>query len=354
MKTKFYGVILGAALGLGPATANAAEVWVGDFETGDLSQWSFLLNNEVNGMDYAFAQEQTVGEGMFAAQIELHNDAAWPNGIKRVELQHSPGAGRTDEGMTTWFAWSFYVPDVLGEPPIQIGYWESNNTFQQAMSFEVTGETITFSTRRPNNVEQWRAEGAITAGEWHRLAMGVTWSTDPGQGAVDVWFDGEQVLDQGPAQTLSDNNPHFIQLGLLRNPSDFADVPIIIVDDAVEGDTLEDVRPDAVPGMDGGSGSGSSGGSMADTSGGMNEDTTGGGSVDSSGGGGETLDPPGTGGGMVSSGSTPTSGATTAGGGGSDDDDSGGCGCRSDRAPSGGWALLLLAWIGWRRRARAA
>lgn len=334
---------------LGAAEAGAAEVWVGDFETGDLSQWGFVLNGEVGGMAYAFAQQRTVAEGTFAGRLELHNDAVWPNGLKRVELQHRPADARTAEGATTWFAWSFYLPEALPEDPSQqIGYWESNNTFQQVMAFQVEGENIAFYTRRPNNVEQWQADGVVTAGQWHRIAMGVTWSTNPGMGAVDVWFDGMQVVDQGPAQTLADDNPHFVQLGLLRGAIEFQDLPIIIVDDAVEGDSLQDVRPDDLPSE--GDDSSSSGGGV-DTSGGMGDDTTTGGGIGST-GDLVTTGSPGTGGGPGGNGS-----GGTAGTGGTDpgtDDDAGGCGCRSQPAPGRAWALGLLALLGWRRRARAA
>ncbi len=343
-------LVLGATLVAGPtSSASAAEVWVGDFETGDLSQWNFVLNGEVDGMTYAFAQTELLSEGMFGGRLELHNEAVWPNGLKRVELQHSPSDERTAEGATTFFAWSFYLPEALpSDPSQQIAYWESNNTYQQMMAFSVEGENIAFHTRQPMNVQQWQADGAVTPGQWHRIAMGVTWSTDPGQGTVDVWFDGMQVVDQGPARTLADNNPHFVQVGLLRGQIEFEDVPVIIIDDAVEGDTLEDVRPDDLP-TEGGDDSGSDDG-MGETSGGMGGDTDGGTHGD---GMDDGIDPdpppPQTSGAMDGSGSG--SGADDAGG---SDDDAGGCGCRtSDRGGLGGVATgLLLLMFGRRRRGR--
>lgn len=336
-------LVAGSMLATAP-TAHAAVAWVGDFETADLSQWTYLVNAEVDGMIYAYPQMEIVGEGLFAARIELHNEAVWPNGLKRVELQHRPEDARTAEGATTWFAWSFYLPEALpSEPSQQIGYWESNNSFQQVMSFQVSGQDISFATRRPMNVVQWQAGGVVTPGEWHRIAIGVTWSTNPGLGAVDVWFDGEQVLDQGPAQTLADNNPHFTQIGLLRDAIEFQDVPVIILDDAVEGDALEDVRADDIP-TPGGEDSGSSDGG-ATTSG--PGDTGGEGPLDSSGGGVEgTTGAPGSDGGLGTSGSSGTGDDGGAGGG-----DGGGCSCRSHGSP-GTMSLMVLAALGLRRRRR--
>lgn len=198
----------------------------------------------------------------------------WGNGLKRVELQHGPEPARTAEGATTWFAWSFYVPETLSARPSQtIGYWESGNSYQQMMAFQVAGESISFATRRPMNVVQWEADGMVTAGQWHRIAMRILWSKTDGE--VDVWFDGEQVVTAAAAQTLADDNPHFTQVGLLRGQIEFEDVPVIFIDDAVEGDSYEDVHPELDP-----SGGTSTGG--ADETG---PDTDGGDDV------GETSDP---------------------------------------------------------------
>ena len=322
-------------------------MWAGDFETGDLSQWNFVLNGDVDGMTYAFAQTELFAEGMYGGRLELHNDAVWPNGLKRVELQHRPSDERTAEGTTTFFAWSFYLPEALpSDPSQQIAYWESTNSYQQMMAFSVEGQNITFSTRQPMNVQQWQAEGVVTPGQWHRIAMGVTWSTNAEVGAVDVWFDGMQVVDQGLARTLADDNPHFVQVGLLRGQIEFEDVPVIIIDDAVEGDSLEDVRPDDLP-TEGGDDSGSDDG-MGDTSGGMGDDTTGGAPGDGTDDGIDTNPPPPQTSGVTESGGSAGGSGSDGGDAGGSDEDASGCGCHSssgDRfgGAASGLMLLLLA-----------
>jgi MYXO-CTERM domain-containing protein len=236
------------------ASARAAEVWKGDMETGDLSEWSFLANPahiEVTG--------SPVAAGSHAAQITLTNDATWPNGLKRVELNHKPDDARTAEGATTWFAWSFYLPAELPtDPTQQIGYWESNNSWQQMMAFEVSGQHISFSTRQPTDVVQWQADGAVTPAQWHRIALGITCSQDPSVGKVDVWFDGAQVVTGASARTLADQNALFTNVGLLRGAIEFADSPVIVIDDAVEGDSAADVRASLNPHAGGGGGSSTS------------------------------------------------------------------------------------------------
>ncbi|WP_437944029.1 polysaccharide lyase [Sorangium sp. So ce281] len=332
------------------AGASAAPVWTGDFETGNLNQWNTTLNGE-----HISVVTSPVLQGTRAGKVQLTNDARWSNGIKRVELNHKPAAARTAEGAQTYFAWSFYLPEALAaDPPTQIGYWESENSYSQMMSFEVVGQHISFATRKPDNKVHWEADGAVTPGVWHRIALHIRWSTNPNQGSVDVWFDGEQVVTGGKAQTLADNNAHFTQIGLLRNPSEFTDSPVIVLDDAVEGDTIEDVRP-ALPssgegGAGGAGGSGGAGGAGgADGSGGSGSTgTAGGGATGGSDGAGGDVAP----GPSASSSSSAASGAgsTGAGTGGTDEvevaeGDDGGCSCRAAGSPAAP-APMALAGLG--------
>ena len=46
-----------------PTLAFAAPVWVGDFETNDLSQFDGLLNANVNGVDYITVVQDVVAQG---------------------------------------------------------------------------------------------------------------------------------------------------------------------------------------------------------------------------------------------------------------------------------------------------
>ncbi len=283
--------LVGVALlcGLAPGVAHA-QVWVGDFETGDLSQFSGSNNATVGGRDYIQIITDPVAEGAHAARIELHDDAGAT--LRRVELQHEPASGRTADGHTLFFAWSFLVPDTLPTDPAHgIGYWESRNSWQQTLSFSLAGEDLTFTTRHPGYVEQWRGVGAVTPGVWHRIALRVLWSRTAGE--VDLYFDGEKVVDSAPAETLGDDNPVFVQFGLIRDAIDIMSVPVILVDDAVEGDTLAEVAPERLPGAvaagDGGVAGASDGGAAIGLDGGADGDD-GGASVPPRDGGGGAAD----------------------------------------------------------------
>lgn len=211
------------------AAAPHAPRWRGDFETGNLLQWSYLLNPRgLSVVDAPLAQ------GRHAARVEITERDLWPNGLNRVELEYKPPRAMLAEGQRSCFAWRFFLPAALSDARHQIGYWESYPSYKQIMSFEVRGETITFVTRMPADHVHWTTTGAVTPNVWHQLATCARWSTDPAAGAVDVWFDGKQVVTNGAARTLWDNplSPNFVHIGILR------DVPappeIMFLDDAFE------------------------------------------------------------------------------------------------------------------------
>jgi hypothetical protein len=215
--------------------AARAPRWRGDFETGNLSQWSYLLNPR--GLSIVDAP---VAQGRHAARVEITARDLWPNGLNRVEVEYKPARATLAEGQRSCFAWRFFLPVALSDARHQIGYWESYPSYKQIMSFEVRGETIVFVTRMPAERVHWTAPGAVTPNVWHQIATCARWSTDPAIGAVDVWFDGKRVVTRASARTLFDN-PNFVQIGILR------DVPgapeIMFLDDAFESDDFTPADP---------------------------------------------------------------------------------------------------------------
>lgn len=332
---------------LASTPAAAAVVWTGDLETGDLSQFDYVLNGDVGGNAYATVVQDLVLQGAWAARLELHDDAVWPgNMLRRVELQHLPEAARTAEGATTCFAWSLYLPETLPEDPgHSLGYWESQNSYQQMMAFNSSGEDLRFITQQPSYAEHWVAQGVLTPAQWHRIAMCVLWSKDPAVGRVDVWFDGESVVTGAGAKTLADDNPHFAQIGLLRANVDIGSVPVVYIDDVVEGDAIEDVDPPEPPGGDSSGGEGSTGGpggvDTGDSEGGGSAST---GASDTRGAASEGTAA------ATGDGSEASTGTAAADG---DGGDGSGCGCRTRPAGPSAWWLVALVGAWGRGRARA-
>jgi hypothetical protein len=224
-------LLLFAVAGCAPAPRPNAVVtsprWRGDFETGDLSQWSYLLNPR--GLSVVDAP---VAEGKHAGRVEITERDLWPNGLNRVELQWKPPRATFSEGSRSCFGWRFYLPAALSEARHQLGYFESYPSYRQIMSVEVRGRAVTFVTRLPAEHAFWSAPSAATPNVWHQVALCGRWSADPARGSVDLWFDGKPVVVHGAAPTLWGGDPNQIQIGILR------DVPaapeVMFLDDAFE------------------------------------------------------------------------------------------------------------------------
>ena len=219
-------------------TLSADLYWRGDFETGNFTQWSHLLNP----VGITLSREHKA-QGRYAARIAIQGKAEylWNNNpdLNRVELQYRPDVRRIAEDSDLYFGWSFMLPALFARGRHEFGYWESSPSYRQLTRFDLSGSTLSFrigGRQKP----LWESPKAIVVKQWHDIAMHVHWSTDPEKGYVSVWFDGELVVDKAQAQTLVPGDDHvFIQLGILRNLTDT--VEEIYIDNAFEASDIEEI-----------------------------------------------------------------------------------------------------------------
>ena len=83
-----------------PSIARADLLWKGDFETGDLKQWSYLLNEA--GLSVV---DMPVAEGQHSGRVQISKNDLWSNGLNRVELQYAPTQNNT-AGTEIYFGYS--------------------------------------------------------------------------------------------------------------------------------------------------------------------------------------------------------------------------------------------------------
>lgn len=205
--------------GLLAAAAPAEILWRGDFETGDLSQWSGALNPALGARKNITVVEAPVFQGSRAAKIEIHPDDLFPNGHNRVELHYD--ARQTGEGQETFFSFRFFLPEQA-KVHEDIAYWETQGpSYQQSMAWYLDpsdgGTRLGFRTNLPAAREHWADH--VTTGEWHQIAMHVVWSQSPERGRVSVWVDGRLVVEDAAAQTKPNAAGLFVQAGLHRDTS---------------------------------------------------------------------------------------------------------------------------------------
>lgn len=215
--------------------ARGEMLWRGDFETGDLSQWHYLTNPQGIGV-----QSECVYEGRYAGVIEItgadeflwHGNAA----LNRSEFNVKPSD--TSEGADTFLGWSFYLPEPWSEAKHELGYWESSDSWQQQMRFNIHGEALSFQSSSAGDYH-WQLDKGASAGVWHDLAMQVHWSSDPQKGFIEIWHDGDKVARTRMQTRVNDKDAMFTQIGILRHQQDR--VERIYIDNARQGETLQEV-----------------------------------------------------------------------------------------------------------------
>jgi MYXO-CTERM domain-containing protein len=339
--------------------ARAAVAWTATFENGDLSEWMPGINPTKGDRKNVEVLGEKVYTGMYAGKISVHPDDTFGQyNQNRVDIQHQ--SSLTDEGEEMWLS-GHYLMAEDAKVRNQIGFFESNTSFQNVMDFWVEpkqggGTTINFGVGFLGDMKLWT--GDFTTNAWHQIAIHVLWSTDAAKGTVDVWFDGMQVVMGHKRKTKADNNTLFYQTGLhRRDPAQVTDT--IYFDDFIEADTMLEAKI-AAPMMPGAGGAGGAGGGGMAGSGGAAAGSGGSGVIPM---GGAPSGVSGAGGAPAASGMGPAAGMPGTSGGsgttssGADSTDSGSCSIQGMRNASAASALLLAALLGLlasrRRRARA-
>jgi hypothetical protein len=362
-----------------PRSARAAVVWTATHEAGNLSEWTLGPNPTKTLPDGGVRKNvEVLGEqvytGKYACKITVHPDDLFGQfNQDRVDIQHS--STLTGEGSDSYVSGYFYLPEDA-KTRNEIFFYETKVSFRNWMDLWIEpkmggGTTVKFGIESQGatlgSILLWT--GDWSPRQWHQFAIHVHWSMNAQTGALDVWFDGQQVITGYKHNTKFDTNDMFFNVGLhrvLTQPF----VETIYFDDFTEANALADIKVGAPmqAGQDGGtdaSGAGGAGGA--------------GGSAGAGGAGGASGGAGGTSGGeagSVGSSSSATTGATGstgvstgAGGaagtggsattGGAPAGEPSGCSCiiADNRSTSLrlDWAAALVGALAWahRRRRRA-
>lgn len=199
------------ALSFFAATASA-QMWTGDFETGDLSQWSKM---QWSGTDRIKVVSDPVQEGRHAARIIVRpGDNPINSSGNRNELVYT--ADHPQEGDVRWYRWSVLWPSEYRS----IDAWQLFTQWHHwigggspPLAFYVRKEEVRLGT--PDDI-LWTAP--LERGVWHEFVFGVRWSTDAKVGWVEIEYDGVKVLERTPQQTLLPGTGSvYLKQGLYRS-----------------------------------------------------------------------------------------------------------------------------------------
>lgn len=193
----------------------ATLLWIGDFSTGDFSQWDSVQNATYNGdgatyQEFYGASIVTAPDGEPAARFEVRDgDVPDFGGGERSEVgQYSTGA-LTQHGDTRWYEWEWMFENF--PPPHDYGIvmqWHPGSGSPSfLLSVDYDGNLILGHPWGGGPVI-----GSIDEGVWHSYALRAYFDDN---GWVEVWRDGVQVVAQTSWPTMSSSENYF-KTGIYR------------------------------------------------------------------------------------------------------------------------------------------
>ena len=217
--------------------ASATVLWRGDYDTGNLSQWTGYQGI----LSRLTLVQSPVRQGGTALRVELHQGDVSNSGT-RNEMFLSSAQFNEVEGNDKWYAWSTLFPaDYPSNNTWQVftQWHHSGLTASPPVEFDVVGEEIQLAHN--GSTILWRTP--LVRALWHDFVVHIYWSSS--NGYIDLYYDGTKVLDHQSTQTLYSGQYAYLKQGLYRDAS-ISNVAVLYHDGMVMGTTLADVAPQLV------------------------------------------------------------------------------------------------------------
>jgi hypothetical protein len=212
------------------APAEGQVLWVGDAETGDLSQFQDTPWNNVGGTTPRVVTDP-VREGRYAIELGLVGTTTRDDGIccgSRNELV--PKFRDLVPGDDLYFGFSTYLAPGF---PVDT-YWQVITQFKQNFDgsppLQLTVETGSYKfaggVGHPDFPQHFmKTLAPAVTGEWVDWVLHVKFSPDPDVGFVEVWKDSELVLPHFAPRTGTmypapfGPDASYVKIGYYRDPT---------------------------------------------------------------------------------------------------------------------------------------
>lgn len=218
----------------------SSPIWLGDFESGDLSQWA---RADLADPDRARVVAEPRREGSYAARFEVRRGDVSSDG-NRAEV-YTDGDQVFREGEEWWFRWSTRFADDFPAPDdwALFAQWKQSGTGSPPLAMAVRDEAV-FLQSGPNDGHAAWFRGPplpLERGSWHDWLVRVKFSVSRNTGFVEMWHNGEPYLERRPMRTLYTGRS-YLKLGLYRSPA-IEDTGVLWHDGMRIGRTRESVAP---------------------------------------------------------------------------------------------------------------
>ena len=198
-----------------PRPPQGAALWAGDFETGALSQWTSQGQVQAAAVDRIRVVSDLVRQGRFAARFEVRDGDN--KGGERAELART--GFKEKPGSEYWYGWStFFATDFPGgEGWQEIIQWKGDDSGSPPLTVDVDNNVLKLQAgpQLRDRTPLWKTP--LQRGRWLDFVVHVKWSPDPRVGFVEMWFNGQKVLERRFLNTMYPGEENYLKQGLYRS-----------------------------------------------------------------------------------------------------------------------------------------
>jgi hypothetical protein len=213
--------------------AASTVVWRGDFETGNLTQWS---HTQLVSSDRIQVVSSPVRQGSRAVKVTVKqgDDPIDSSGNRNemVRLTYEPA------GSEYYYRWStMFAPDFPAPATWQLftQWHHSGSAGSPPVEFVVNNGNILLYC---SSKEVWRTP--LVRGVWNDFVFHAKWSSSASTGFVELYLNGKLVLPKKYCSTQFSGQTNYLKVGLYRNDT-IAPTGIVYHDNWVMGRSLSDV-----------------------------------------------------------------------------------------------------------------
>ena len=212
-----------AAAAYSAAALGAEPLWSGDFETGDLSQWSPKLDVMAGTTDRLVVVDEPVREGRHALRATVKYGDLVSLGSRAEVVLAEP---KFREGDERWFHWyTLFPPEFATSPSWMVFTQWHSNAVSVPLAFSLHGEVLSFRLMglEYDQAGQWDKgtlwKAPLQRGKWNEYLLHAKFSARSDVGFVELWVDGVPVVPRTMHATLPPGDSVYLKMGLYRDRS---------------------------------------------------------------------------------------------------------------------------------------
>ncbi|MCP3142643.1 heparin lyase I family protein [Pyxidicoccus xibeiensis] len=219
-----------------PPPTGSSVVWVGDFETNNLAQWT---KTQMVSADRLALVASPLRQGRYAIKTTVkHGDDPINSSGNRNELVRMT---REPVGSEFYYRWSTMFDSTFPSAKtwqLFTQWHHEGDSGSPPVEFYVYGEEVRLNIGGSPGVIVWRTP--LVRGQWQDFIFHVKWSPDASVGFVELYLNGKLVMPKRFIATQFSGQLNYLKVGLYRNDT-ITQTGIVYHDGWTMARRLEDV-----------------------------------------------------------------------------------------------------------------